>query len=83
MLKGLIYLPWWVRKMMVHGPKIYDVHCPRCGWQKTIEIGKVDNDSICIHGNKPAMENRESLPCNCPECGGKLKKEKINIFPQF
>ena len=48
MLKGFINLPWWLRRRSE--PKVYDVCCPQCGWRKTIELGKVREDSRCIHG---------------------------------
>ena len=79
MLKGLISFPW-LRKRSE--PKIYDVSCPQCGWRKIIELGKVKSDSICIHGDEPAMEIRETLPHACPKCSGKLKKRKIEIFQE-
>ena len=56
MLNGLIDFPWRLRKKSE--PEIYDVCCPQCGWRKTIELGKVDADSRCIHGEEPAMEIR-------------------------
>ena len=62
MLKGLIYLPWWLRRKSEL--KIYDVGCPQCGWHKTIKLGKVSEDSLCTHGEEPAMEIREKLPHN-------------------
>ena len=68
MLKGFINLPWWLRRRSE--PKVYDVCCPQCGWRKTIELGKVSEDSRCIHGEEPVMEIRETLPENCPKCGG-------------
>ena len=77
MLNGLIDFPWRLRKKSE--PEIYDVCCPQCGWRKTIELGKVDADSRCIHGEEPAMEIRETLPVRCPECSGKLKKRKIEL----
>ena len=76
MFKGMISLSWLLRKSR---PKVYDVSCPQCGWRKTIELGKVDADSRCIHGEEPAMEIREKLPCSCPKCRGKLKKRKIEL----
>jgi len=77
-LKGFINLPSWLRKMSE--PKVYDVGCPQCGWHKTIKLGKASEDSICTHGEEPAMEIRETLPENCPKCGGRLKKREIQIF---
>ena len=81
MLKGFINLPWRLRRRSE--PKVYDVCCPQCGWRKTIELGKVREDSRCIHGEEPAMEIRENLPDRCPKCGGRLKKRRIKVFLRY
>ena len=81
MLKGFFNLPWWLRRRSEL--KVYDVCCPQCGWRKTIELGKVSEDSRCIHGEEPAMEIRETLPENCPKCGGRLQKRRIKVFLRY
>ena len=81
MLKGIIYLPWWMRRPA--GPEIYDVLCPKCGWRKTIELGVTDAGSDPDNDRESAMELRETLPDRCPECGGRLKKKRLKVFLRY
>ena len=81
MLKGLIHLPWYLRKSAE--PKIYDVRCVQCSWRKTVELGEVDENSRSMHGDAAAMEIMPALPGHCPQCGGKLKKQRIKVFLRY
>lgn len=81
MLKGIIPMPWWMRRPT--GPKIYDVLCPKCGWRKTVELGEVDVESRSVDGGENAMQTRETLPSRCPKCGGRLKKRRLKVFLRY
>jgi len=77
MLKMPMTLPWLPKRSSE--PKIYDLHCPKCGWGTTVEIGKADADSRCVHGEESALEIRETLPDRCRKCGAKLKKRRLRV----
>lgn len=77
MARGFIRLPERLRRKAE--PEVYQVRCGQCSRHKLVEIGEVDADSVAVHGEEPAVERCETLPERCPECGGRLRSERIMV----
>lgn len=54
--------------------------CPKCGWKETLELSNCEMEVITLD-DEPYRGPRSvtELPKHCPNCGDKLKKEKLPI----
>lgn len=61
-------------------PEFYAMSCPKCGWEETLELTPCEMDVITLDGEAPkGPQSVTELPKRCPECGARLKKEKLPI----
>ena len=72
--------PSVIQPIFGKNPEFYAMSCPKCGWQETLELSNCEMDVITLDGEAPkGPRSVTELPKRCPECGARLKKEKLPI----
>ena len=69
-----------IQPLFGKNPEFYAMSCPQCGWKETLELAPCEMDVITLDGEAPkSLRSVTELPKRCPECGARLKKEKLPI----
>jgi predicted nucleic-acid-binding Zn-ribbon protein len=72
--------PSVIQPIFGKNPEFYAMSCPKCGWEETLELDPCEMDVITLDGEAPkGPRSVTELPNRCPECGARLKKEKLPI----
>ena len=72
--------PFVIQPIYGKNPEFYAMSCPKCGWKETLELSNCEMEVITLD-DEPYRGPRSvtELPKHCPNCGDKLKKEKLPI----
>ena len=72
--------PSVIRPLFGKNPEFYAMSCPKCGWKETLELDPCEMEVITLDGALPSgPRSVTELPKTCPECGARLKKEKLPV----
>ena len=59
-------------------PELYDMSCPKCGWDEAMVLDPCETDTITLSGEPPrGPRHVTELPKKCPECGARLNRKKL------
>ena len=69
-----------IQPLFGKNPEFHAMSCPKCGWKETLELAPCEMDVITLDDEPPrGPRSVTELPKRCPECGVRLKKEKLPI----
>ena len=73
-------VPSVIQPIFGKNPEFYAMSCPKCGWKETLELDPCEMTTITLDDAPPTgPRSVTELPKNCPECGARLKKEKLPV----
>ena len=71
-------VPSVIQPLFGKNPEFYEMSCPKCGWEETLELDPCEMDVITLDGESPkGPRGVTELPKRCPECGARLTKKKL------
>lgn len=62
------------------GPQVFSLTCKACHFERTVELV---GSPKTTPADKDWYEQVTSLPTHCPNCGKKLKRQRVPIYLCF